>query len=238
MVYILLCSILLTMLPFSATLVASTFVLVAVSRALSTYRKPTAAGSIFDIAFYISIASILYAPAIILVVMGYLSQVILRSVKWRDSVQFLAGMMLPYFLWWTCVMYAGDTTDFTAYISRLFSMGLFDITSTYTLLTISVAVGLAIIPVLTYTMFTSKRSIQVQKKVDIFYWLLLCSGLSVGHVGITAQHLYILAIPLCFFISQYILRFKNMLTAEIIHLLVVCIILLSHYGILDSLLAR
>lgn len=234
MVYLFLCSILPATAPLSLVLIANTFLLIALARAFKVYRSASAAVYVFDIGLYVGIASIIYEPSLVMAVLAYLSLVIMRTVKWSDRVQLLAGMVCPYYLWYVSVAFTGTDTAVISYLGSIFTLALPPTSQVLALVVLIVTVLLSLIQVFNYSAYTGKKSIQVQKKIDILYWFLLLTGVGTVLAHSTIDHVLMLAIPLSFFLSQSILRFGNLMTAELIHLAFVVLILCYHFGLFPS----
>lgn len=232
MFYVLGVSILPQFLQIHLPLLATTFVIISLTRLFGSYKEHNAATLVFDVGFYISIASIIEPAASVFLIIGYVGLVILRAVRTKDRLQYLAGAIVPYFLWFSTSFWLDGSTETLTYLKELISFRLPPLhqwTSIY--LTIS-CVFLSLVAVLGYSSNTSKKAIQVQKKIDILYWVLLLCGIALFHASVSIPFATMLMLPLSFFIAQSILRLRGLLVAEIIHIIVVISVLMFHFGLL------
>jgi len=86
-----------------------------------------------------------------------------------------------------------------------------------------------LVAIFSYGLYHFKKNIQVQKKITVLYWGLLCAGLTlIFQAGIRSDHLLILAVPLGIMIS---INFTSLSRrwAETLHLLIVIVILIFQY---------
>lgn len=231
MLYVLLMSCLPDQLQWNLALIANTLLIVGLSRIYQGYRQPQAAVLTFDTGLYFGVASIVYAPYLVLCLLGYISLVILRSIKWKDRIQYFTGLIIPYGLWWIWSYYWTGGWP-TSYVYGLFSAKLPHLNTTMAIATLAVASTLSIITVLVYGRNISKKAIQVQKKIDILYWLLLCGGISIFHKSATLALVSIIAPALAFSFSQCILRVGNLLLTEIAHIALIILLMVVHYGLI------
>ena len=233
--YIVLCSLIPSYTYLSLPLISNFFILLFISKAFKIYKRPKAASLVFDIGLLISIAAIFYWPAFIMILAGYISLMVLRSVKWQDRIQLLCGVLLPFALWWVyaycytenggeVMQYLGSIGDF----QNLFGHSQVDY------LYIAMVLIIILSTLFKYGTLIKKKSIQVQKKIDILYWVLLCSGLSILWASFDPPLLLISWIPIAYFLSQGLLSLKKPMNAELIHLFTLVFLFLLHFGILPS----
>lgn len=233
--YIVLCSLIPSYTNLSLPLISNFFILMFISKAFKFYKRPKAASLVFDIGLHISLAAIFYWPCFILFLAGYISLMVLRSVKWQDRIHFLCGVLLPFALWWVYAhSYTENGKEVLQYIGTI---GVFKSLLGYTpveYLYISMVLILILSTLFKYGSLVKKKSIQVQKKIDILFWVLLCSGFATLWAGFDPPLLLISWIPVAYFLSQGLLSFKKPLNAELIHLFTLVFLFLLHFGILDS----
>lgn len=233
MFYILGVSILPEHLQIHLTLIATLFILVGITRLFNSYKEHNAATLVFDVGFYFGIASIFQPSASLFFILGYVGLVILRAVKTKDRLQYIAGIVVPYFLWFSISFWLDGESEVWSYLRELVSYSIPQVQGWRSIYVTAACVVLSFIAILGYGANISKKAIQVQKKVDILYWVLLFSGLVIFHTGVSYSITTLLMVPLAFFITQLVLRLKGLLVAEVIHVVVVISVLLFHFGLLS-----
>jgi len=77
-------------------LAALPFIVLSLNSVFASYRKDYAEGDYFLAGFYVALASIIYLPALVLVLMLFVAILIMRSFSWREWVAMLVGVVLPY----------------------------------------------------------------------------------------------------------------------------------------------
>ena len=78
------------------TLVVSFLVIIILFRLFATYKMDGPSVNFLDAGFLISLASLIYFPAILLFVFLLVALVILRQLNWREWVYVFVGLLLPY----------------------------------------------------------------------------------------------------------------------------------------------
>lgn len=205
----------------SPTMLANTFLLIAMMELMAVYKIPVAAGRLFNVGFWISAASLFYFSSIGLIIFALWGASTLRAYNIKDMVVILFGAITPYFLAGT-VFFLLDRMpefmdlqlwrnlafwDFQPVGDGMFYLkaGLFGL--------------LVLIAFLGSSGFFQKKIMQVQKKITLLYGFLLFSG---GIVLFQSQadisHLLLPCIPLAVFFSM---SFSTMPTqwAEVVHML-------------------
>ena len=232
--YIILCTIIPEFLILSPILIANTFLLFGIQNLFAVYKKPRASTYIFSTGFWISIAALFYFPFATFLIIGYIGIFILRSFKVKERFQYLISVLVPLFWFLTYHLLSGTLSNFMKELADNFHLNhLFSNLNTGNIL-IYLCLGISLlILVLSYNQFTIKKSIQVQKKIDIIYWILLATipGLFLFH-SINLDHLIILGVPSSIAIAMLFIRLKNALYGELIHLLLLIFIFAKHFNLL------
>lgn len=231
--YILLCSFFPAYSYLSLPLVANTFILLMLAAAFQTYNKTQAAGLVFNVGFFCGLASLVYAPTIWYIIVGYVSLMVFKSVRWNDRVQLISGILVPYYLWaiWKYVRY-DDAQGVGTYVRSMFNISKEWSMSAYSSIALALLVVMGISFVIKYSSYLSKKTIQVQKRIDVLFWALLFAALTLVFAGPYAAHALLMFIPAAFFVSQHWLRVKSAMTLELIHLGMVVFLFLLHFDVL------
>lgn len=232
MIYIILASIIPEFMTLSPALIATTFVLIALDNLFQSNKKMSSAGKIFNVAFFISISSLIYLPIIIYIIVGYIGLIIVRSFKFRERLQFVIGIFIPYFLIssyykWNDVI----GTYLGSYLSKNLTFKyLVSGVSMYNLIVILTFVVLCGIAVLNYNEYRKKKTIHVQKQIDIFFWFLIFSIPTIlfwNNLGLTH---FIILIPLLSILSGIsLIKMKNKFLAELIHLFAILFVFFTQF---------
>jgi hypothetical protein len=223
------------LLVLSPALIANSFLIFAFYELFRTYKKPKASTHIFNVGFWISIAAIFYLPFISLILLGYVGIYTLRSFKWSERFQYITGIIVPFFWLGVWQLWVGnlrgvwqdfilENIQFFESITRVLSGNLAWVLGILVLL---------ISFVFSYNQFTIKKSIQVQKKIDVYYWLMLCALVGLILIN-TPTHVYliVLSLAVALFLSMYFLRVKNKMYGELIHIILIGIMYSMHFNLL------
>jgi len=215
----------------SPAMLSCFFILLGLLSINRIYKTTDAAIRIFNTGLYFSFATLLYPANSILWVMAVIAILILRSFKVSEILILISGLVIPLFLCGTYYYWNGDLSIIWEYFQ--FGNGILGVFLIMDLMSISylVAIGIVVLYcILRYNNYTMKNAIQVQKKVDIVYWLMLFCLLSMFFSdGLSATHLVILAIPFAIFIGLSFEKMKSSLLAEVLHIGIIVAILVGHF---------
>lgn len=220
----------------SPILIANTFIIIALANLLNTYKLPNATVYIFNTGFFIGVASAIYTPYFTYIFFGIISLLLLRSFRILEKLQFFIGLSLPYFLlftykYWNDIKFAD--LDFVKEIFFRFpilsgdNLVIFYVSVVFLFL----CVGFAIF---NYPSFTSKKSIQSQKKIDIVYWFMfftLVAFLIFKTNG--SLHLISLVLPLSLLIGIYLSDSKRIIFNELVHIFIVALIFITQFKLIN-----
>ncbi|MBL7775410.1 MAG: hypothetical protein JNK89_05375 [Saprospiraceae bacterium] len=205
----------------SPTLVAASFIPLALWRIFSVYKQTFAFSAIFDGALWVTLAALFYPPAVWVLPAAYLALLNLRAFSFREQVVFLTGSFTPFFLglsWYFWFDQAG--TYLLIQFTHFFSWPTF--TSPDELLNglkITFLGLLLLSTMFSFNIYYYKRLIQVQKYVTILYWFLFA-----GLAATLFQHTFrpefiLLAVPsIGIFLSYLFESIRNQALSEILHL--------------------
>ena len=234
LLYVILVSTIAESVLLSPVLIANTFILIAVLNLLRTYKIPNPSAYIFNSGFYLSIASLVYTPYIFMVLFGIIILYILRSFKMLEKIQYFIGFILPYFFLYTYKYWADMRFVELSFIKDIFFRWPQFIQDSLIVFYLSVGVIILalVLAVINYGNLTSKKSVQIQKKVDIFYWILLYSFVSFLIFSTNGVfHLITLAFPLSILTGILISESKTRIAQELFHFLVLTLIFLTHFKV-------
>lgn len=220
----------------SPILIANTFIIVALANLLNTYKLPNATVYIFNTGFFIGVASAIYTPYFAFILFGIIALLLLRSFKILEKLQFFIGISLPYFFlftykYWNDIKFAD--LDFVKEIFFRFPVLNSDILFIFYVSVIFLFLCVAF-AVFNYPSFTSKKSIQSQKKIEIVYWFMLFTLVSFFIFKTNSTyHLISLALPLSILIGIYLSDSKRIIFNELVHIFVIALIFITQFKLIN-----
>ena len=231
--YILVCCAIPDFLYLSPVLMGNTFFLIALNEIFDTYKNPACADRIFNAGFWTGIASLFYFPFAFFIIVLLAALSILRAFNIQEILMVVTGAFLPYFLggvyffwfdrfdfFWE--MQLDRNLDFLSFGNRINAW------DTYAKLMIFG--GLILFVLFNNNVYQIKKNIQVQKKINILYWILIASVLAVPFQNnLTFEHFLMLAPALGIFLSFTFSGMKKQ-WAESVHFIMVVIALALQFA--------
>jgi len=216
--------------PLNPQLPAQLLLTFSFGRYISTYRVEKAAPYVFDGAFCLSCAVILYPPYWVFFALGFISLGVLRAFNLREYSLVIVGLALPYLFYYTALFLYDlplqkPVLDFTNSFNRpampLYFKGSFLINFTSCLVIL-----------FTILFFIKKGTlsgrIKTQKVLTVFLWALLPCAAA---IFITQNHYVVTALmtvmPLSLFSGIYFGTAKRRILAEILLTLLTVIVVIS-----------
>ncbi len=231
--YILIASCLPEFTHLSPLHMANSFYLLAMVNLFSIYNSPKSAGAIFNIGFWIGVGSLFYFSFLIFMLVGFIGVSILRAFNFRERLMIITGAFIPYLLLGAYYFWFDQLPYFLHYqlqenlgwlsFFRGVSLGI----SGY--LKIGFLFFLLLIALVSYNQNIARRVREIQKKVNIIYWMLLIPLFSIFfQAGIQLDHLLVLAIPVGILLS---FRFAQLQPnwGELLHFFLLLIVLFFQY---------
>jgi hypothetical protein len=83
-------------LSFHPLLFANIFVMLAVHRLFSTYRRDAAFSEVFDSGFFIALAGLFYFPSVAIFPVIWVGLTVMRPFVWREWLISLFGLLVPF----------------------------------------------------------------------------------------------------------------------------------------------
>ena len=216
--------------PLNPQLFAQLLLTFSFGRYIATYRVEKAAPSVFDGAFCLSCAVIIYPPYWVFFAIGFICLGVLRAFNFREYSLVILGLALPYLFYYTVLfLYDQDMQKPMADIANSFHKpampeyfkGSFLINFTSSL-------------VIMFTVFffikkgTLSGRIKTQKALTVFLWALLpCAAaifITQNHYVVTAR---MAVMPLSLFAGIYFGMAKRRILAEILLMLLTGIVVIS-----------
>jgi Family of unknown function (DUF6427) len=218
-------------LGLTTALIANTFLIFALHELFLAYKKPSAATNIFNVGFWISLASLFHFSSYTYVVWAIIALNVLRSGNFRENIMIIIGFLLPYLLVATAY-FITDSYDifWQQHFTKNFNFNNIVVERDYTTLSILIFFGALIVVVLfSQGFYASKKSIQIQRYQSVLYWLLLLTGASVFfQSNATLENLLLLVPAISIFLSYQLLKMPRQ-WAEVAHFILLVGILFCQY---------
>ncbi len=231
MFYALFSSILIAFIPTTDVHFAAFFILLAIQSIFSSYNNVKSADDVFLAGFYLSLATLFYFPAIILIVFGYFGFSIMRSFTAKEVLQYFLGWATPFYLVMIYQYFSGDNSFVIPhyFFNKFGVLHLISGFNLVELIILSIVVILCFYFLFNFSNYMGKKVIVAQKRISILYFFLLFVFIMVFFYShLSLNHLVLLAIPASIFITFNILEVKNNILPEIIHLIIILILVINH----------
>lgn len=212
----------------SPVLLGNTFFLLALHEIFQTYKNPACADKLFNAGLWLGVASLFYFPFVFFLIVLVAGLSILRAFNLQEFLMTVVGMFLPYlfaglyFFWFNRFdLFYEDQ------ISRNFDFFNFNnIAFTWdTWVKLAIFLVALVFVILNSGFYLAKKNIQVQKKINILYWVLISAAISLPfQANATFEHFLLLAPTLGIFLGLSFTSIKSQ-WAEAIHFLMVVLVL-------------
>jgi len=215
-------------------LVANTLLVLSIGSLFKIYKKHLPVASIFNAGCYLAIASLFYAPYLCYSVVLLLGLFSLRTLELKEVLQLLTGLVAPFFLIGVFFFYCGKLNllgeHFLGNLALPWTEFDFDPKTWIKPVTVMLATGVL---VLMNNVNKKKRKFDAIKKIELCYWMLLVSVLSLFLVnGISIQHLLIVSVPIGILGGLLMETKPNSLIKEFIFLLLVAAFLAFQFDVI------
>ena len=232
MVYILLASTLPEFQTLTPALIGMTFVLYAIMNVFRTYNQSLAAESIFNATLSAAVASICYVPYISVIIALFIGLTMMRNFRSKEKLQFIIGYGVTFWIIGSFLYYS-DLLRFS-FLDQINFPGSFSSMITPSManyINWAIVIVFLLIALFNYYNFMKKKGIEIRKKIDFFYWLML-SGLIALLLfrGEGYQLYFFLITPLALFLSMGILMIRNRALAELFHIFALVGIFYLHFS--------
>ena len=220
--YILICNLLPEFTYLSPVLMGNTFFIIAFGEILSTHKRPSVADRIFNVGFWIATGSLFYTSYIVLIVFAFAGLDSLRAFKFREQLMMLTGFITPYILLGTYFFWHKELDVFFNSVLDNFQFLSFAPASSMSVVYRSIGIFTVLILIVnfSYRTYLYKRKMEVQRKINILFWGLLATSVSLlFQAQIDIGHLAITAFPLGVLLSFNFVKMPPRM-AEVIHLLI------------------
>jgi hypothetical protein len=215
----------------SPVLVGNFFLLLALMALWGVYKKHDAAASIFNVGFWMAVASLCYPPFLFFLIVAFAGLGSLRAFRIQERLMVLAGAFVPFFLFFVYAFWIGEWQPFLMdHFVHPFDLLAFPRSIAINDGLILLGAGLmTLILILGQNNLLLRKTIDARKRIDLLYWMLFSAGLAVLFVATwSLDHLLTLCIPAGILLSFAMTRLSNK-WAEAIHFILLLGLLLLHY---------
>ncbi|MEM8523433.1 MAG: hypothetical protein AAGG68_02260 [Bacteroidota bacterium] len=209
-------------------LLANTFLLIAIDQMMGIYRNPNSAGKIFNIGFWIAVASLFYFSYSCFLFLAIFGLSSLRAFKLNEFLTLIIGALSVYFLAYAYALWNDQLWVFHQ-SQILDNIAILDFTksssvSTYVQLAI---VGIfVLVALVTYGTIVRRQNMQFQKRTGILYIIAAISATSLlFQANVEVAHVGILIVPVGLLLGLMV-NSSNKTSAEIIHLFLLLLVLM------------
>lgn len=219
----------------SPPLVATTFIPMVLRRIFKAYNQPKATALVFDAAFWTTVASLFYPPAIFLLIAVYFSFGIMRAYSFRERVVSLVGVLTTLFLAWLWYFWKDMGWDFWHIqfggLFGIYRFGDFESSDFVMLQKAGLLAILFLIVILSYGMYMSRKLIQTQKCVSVLYWFFFVGALSILlRENPNPAHFILIMPAIGIFLAMSFSSFRSAAMAELFHLALLGFILFIQFS--------
>lgn len=173
---VLLSSFLPAFLQYSSFLPANVFMLLSLRELLKVYRKSSAADILFNVGFFLGLASLFQPIYLIFLLFAAVAVIKLKSGKFRDQFTLIAGWLTPLFLIGTYYFW-NDQFDFfwTRQWQNAWSLPQLFTWQDLNIVPLLLMFACLLFTLTSYTTILSKTKMEVQIKIGAIYWYLLAA---------------------------------------------------------------
>ena len=232
MSYLLISSLLIEFTLLTPALLANTFLLFALSKILSSYKKEKALALIFDSGLLISIASLFFFPYIAFFLFIIASLIVLRPFNLREYIFASLGLLVPYYFIGVYFFWFGKLPEFwrTIQISQLsFPVAEMEHSSRV------IIIGATLIVVILWSLYfiqsnIFKMVVQVRSYMMLFILLFLSGAVSMlVQFNGEFYHFIWMAVPVGLAFAIFFTEVRRRLFSELLHLFLILTVLFFQY---------
>lgn len=198
---------------------AALFLVLAVDRIFSSYEKEIIHSNSFDAGIFLAIGSLFYLNLVFFFPFLWIGFILLKlKVNWREYVLTTLGFIFPWLAALTYYSITGRTEELSHTLeTNLTSHQIFLKEN----LSIQIYIGFLVLLTLLGSFFLlthyEEKKISSRKYFKAFFWIFLISViLIIASPAVSQEIMIILAIPLTFLISNYLIFMKRQIWGEII----------------------
>jgi len=213
---------------------AALFLILSIDRIFNTYDKESIHSNAFDSGIFLAIGSLFYFNLVFFFPLLWISFIILRpNVNWREYILTTLGFILP---WLAALAYYMVTDGIDELIKTIKANFALHQEFLWENLPIQIFIGFLVLLTLLASLFLltqyDGKKISSRRYFKTFFWIFLISViLVVANPSVSEEIIIIMAIPLTYLISNYLIFMKRQTWGEVLlYLLAAGVIVLQFVG--------
>ena len=216
-----------TFYPF---LLSSLFLLMFIHTLFAIYQTPNPELYLLNAGFYLSLATMLWFPSLLLVVWGIVALSIVHKGSLRLHLIPFVGLLFPYFLYFSFHFLKGDLLPvWQAYADYFMGFQLtMECLTWQKMVLLGFLLLVLFIPLIMSRHYSLERSVAVRTKIAMTYNLMLL-GILLLFIGIDPMQTGALFIALSILYSYYMAYLDKLKWANITFVILILAVLASHY---------
>jgi len=213
---------------------AALFLILSIDRIFNTYDKESIHSNAFDSGVFLAIGSLFYFNLVFFFPLLWISFIILRpNVNWREYILTTLGFILPWLAAFAYFLVTDKIDELIQTIKANFSPHQEYLREN---LPIQIYIGFLFLLTLLASFFLitqyDGKKISSRRYFKAFFWIFLISViLVVANPAVSEEIIIILAIPLTYLISNYLVFMKRQIWGEVLlYLLAAGVVILQFVG--------
>ena len=207
---------------------ANVFLIIALFNLTATYKTPSAADMIFNTGFWIGLAALFQADYLWMLLPAIAGLGILRARRIREQLMLFIGALTPFlfasfaFYWfnqWPNFIELQFLKAYSLPYQTAWPNELEDIAG------LTLLAGILLVVLLRYGRYSFKMVIDVQKKIDLLFWILLAGGLATFTCPLLSQVHWLIALVPVGLLLGLLFTYMPRRSADAVHLVLLVIIL-------------
>jgi len=220
-------------------LLANIFLLFALDKIFSIYKSPFPLGNIFDSAALISLASLFYLPAAVLLILLLISILILRAFAWRNFAVAIIGFIIPYLFVGVYYFWNENFHEFRRFTIPATLPDVKNITvqtNIYGWILFSMIAILFLLTLVKAQANFYKNVIRTRKfQMLLLFFLAITILIYLIKGSREPYHFSLIAVPLSVFIAYYFLAVKKIWMVETFLWIMLIVMIVQHVNLLEQL---
>jgi hypothetical protein len=223
---------------FHPVLIAFLLLSAALFNLMKLYDRKEGYSLVFNIAFFVSLASLFYFPAIVFILFIWACFIVYRLFSWREWFISILGLLLPYLFLGTYYFWTERLQEKIAEYEQAFSVINFhELSPSFSAwIILGFSALMILFSVFRILRLINEKAIRIRKQLAIILWLFVISYLAMT----LSPHYRIfgflsLVAPLSVLVSVYIASVRKELRSEIILWLLLALVVFNRLELLESL---
>ena len=228
--YFLLISISPQIIYLNPTIISMVFLILALTKILSSYLDKNAYSKVFESAILISLAGLIHSPFIVFIPIVWIGMSIFSQVEWRHWVLSIIGIICPWYIMFSiATFYSIEHSSFSSSLLFLFEEGPKYSSNLMDFICLTIFGLICFIALAELMMRLKQKNIKARKSYILLLWFI---PFSVIYFLVSNDFFYmkliVSAIPLSAAISNYFYHHKNKNLLNFLILSLVIVVISNH----------